>query len=74
MEGNWYFGYLSLMDFVMYELVNQLQLNFPAHIQKFPKLLSLKARMYAIPEIFDYENSHRAIREFRPVNYFNKYK
>jgi hypothetical protein len=36
--------------------------------------LALKEKVYAIPEISDYENSPRAIREFRPVYYFNKYK
>lgn len=72
--NDWYFGYITLMDIVVYELINQLELNFPDEIQKFTKLIALKNRVYNTPEINNYETSQRAVREFRPVNYFNSYK
>lgn len=45
------------MDFVIYELINQLEKIVPDKVQKLTKLFTLRERVRKIPEIEVYENS-----------------
>ena len=54
MDG-WYLGYFSIMDFVVYEILNLVASVFPTAVDKFPKLKALRERFYAIAEITAYE-------------------
>lgn len=36
--------------------------------------MALRERFSAIPEIRNYENSSRALKEYCPVRYFNQFK
>ncbi len=73
-ENDWYLGYLSLMDFIIYLVMNQLEQSFPEVVTKFQKLKALKERVEGIPEIYNYERSSRAVRCYSPVEYFNNFK
>ena len=71
-EG-WYFGYMTLMDFLVYELVNQITHILPAQMAAYPKLVGLQQRMAVLPPIYNYEHSQRAVKEFSPVRFFHKF-
>jgi hypothetical protein len=62
------------MDFVVYELLNLISMMFPQELIKFKRLLALGVRFSNVPEIRNYENSSRAVREYSPVVYFSKFK
>lgn len=66
----WYFGYFSIMDFVVYEILNLVASVFPTAVDNSPKLQALRERFYAIPEVTAYEESKRAVKEYSPVTYF----
>lgn len=55
-------GNLSLFDFSIYELIHYVAEVFPLHIQSYPKLRALEARVGQIQEVVAYENSPRAIK------------
>jgi hypothetical protein len=52
--GDWFFGYLSLMDFAIYEIMNHMERIYPNHMGQFPKLLALRSRLGALPAIAAY--------------------
>lgn len=72
-EVGWYFDYITVIDFVIYELLNLIETVFPDEVRKFKKLMGLRQRFSTIPEIRNYENSMRAPREYCPVRYFSKF-
>ena len=61
MAGHFYFGYLTIIDFSVYEIVSYFKRLFPKEINRFPKLLQLKNKVGAIPEIRAYEMSPRKV-------------
>ena len=62
---------MTIVDFVIYEVVNQLEKLFPQEIGKFKKLQTLRDRVSKIPEVEEYEKSERAVKEYCPLRYFN---
>ena len=66
-------GYLSLMDFAIYEIMNHMERIYPDHMGSLPKLLALRSRLAALPAIAAYEQSPRAVTEFCPVKYFSQF-
>ena len=44
-------GYLTLVDFSLYELVRYMDMIFPAKMSKFPKLTKIKDLVAKIPQI-----------------------
>ena len=52
--NDWFCGHITMMDFGVYELTNQLSVNFPDEIKEFPKLRAIWERVYNIPEIKEY--------------------
>jgi hypothetical protein len=50
----WFFPYLTIMDFVTYEIINQLDRIFPQETAKFHKLYALRDKVAKIPEIEAY--------------------
>ena len=74
MADNFYFGYLTVLDFSIYEIINYFRLLFPHETSRFTKLAQIRDRVAALPEIQAYENSHRAVVEFCPIKYFKKFK
>lgn len=73
-ESGWYYGYVTVMDFVIYELMNLISVMFPKELNKLYRLKALRNRVSCIPEIRGYENSERAVLEFSPVEYFRRFK
>lgn len=45
----WFLSYLTIMDFVTYEAINQLDRIFPQEISKFKKLHALRDKVAQIP-------------------------
>ena len=41
-QDDWYLGYISILDFFFYEVVNQIEYNFSNQLCKFPKLRALR--------------------------------
>lgn len=68
------FGYLSLFDFSVYELVHYIDLVFPRRIKEFQKLMQIENRVRDLPEIKRYENSPHAIKTFLPTDLLKKSK
>ena len=60
-EDDFYFGYLTILDFAIYEIVNYFRLLFPREASKFVKLGKLRERVAAIEEVEQYEGSMRAV-------------
>ena len=60
-EDDFYFGYLTILDFAIYEIVNYFRLLFPKETSKFVKLGKLRDRVALIEEISEYEVSMRAV-------------
>lgn len=52
--NSFYFGYLTVLDFSIYEIVNYFRLLFPNEIAKFTKLTQIRDRVAALPEISAY--------------------
>jgi len=50
MEG-WYLGYISVMDFFIYEILNLIENLFPTEIYKLKKLIALRQQVASIKEI-----------------------
>ena len=48
-EEGWYFGYFTIMDFLVYELLNLTASLFPGWTSKFKKLTGLQRRFGEIP-------------------------
>jgi hypothetical protein len=61
-EENWCLGYISILDFVIYEMINQISKFLPEKIQCFKKLLNVRNKVYELPEIKAYENSEKSIK------------
>lgn len=60
-------GYISLIDFIVYLVMTQLEQTFPEEVKKFTKLNALKDKLGKIPEIYEYEKSARAVKCYNPV-------
>ena len=60
-DDDFYFGYLTILDFAIYEIVNYFRLLFPKETSKFVKLGKLRERVAAIEEVQQYEGSVRAV-------------
>ena len=69
-ENDWFFGFLSLADFTMYELINNLYFLFPDLLTGLPKLKSLRDRFGNLPAVMRYEMSSYSIKIFNPVCFF----
>ena len=48
MPDNFYFGYLTYLDFAIYEIVNHFRLLFPHEMVKFTKLEQLRERVASL--------------------------
>ena len=46
---NFYFGYLTIIDFSFYEIVSYFKRLFPQEVGRFPKLMQIRKRVGAIP-------------------------
>ena len=73
-EDNFYCGYLTIIDFLIYEVMNYMRLLFPNEMAKYPKLELLRKKVGEIPEIETFEGSERTVKEFCPVRYFKRFK
>ena len=60
-------GYLTIIDFSIYELVHYIELIFGDKIEEFPKLKSITKMVGELPEIKAYEESEKAVREMCPT-------
>ena len=54
MDNDFYFGYLTILDFAIYEIVNYFRLLFPHETSKFVKLGKLRERVASIGEVREY--------------------
>jgi hypothetical protein len=53
-EADWFFGYISIMDFIFYEMMNNMEWLFPELVKNFPKLMNLRNLVRALPAISSY--------------------
>ena len=67
-------GYLSIIDFSIYELMRYMDMLFPGKTEVFTKMTRIKNMIYDIPQIKAYENSSRAIVEMDPSTLMKKFK
>lgn len=67
-------GYLTTIDFSIYELMRYMDMLFPGKTVSLPKLMKIQNMIYNIPEIKSYENSSRAIKEMDPSTLMKKFK
>ena len=56
-ENDWILGYLTIIDFSIYELIRYIELIFGEKIKEFPKLKDITRRVGSLPEIKSYEES-----------------
>lgn len=73
-ENGFFFGYLTVFDFCIYEIINHFRHIYSPGLAKLPKLVALRDRVAEIPEIKAYESSGRAVTELCPIKFFNKFK
>ena len=71
---NFFFGYLTVFDFAIYEIINHFKCICPNLLTKVPKLMRLRDRVGEIHQIKAYEASSRAVTEICPIRFFNKFK
>lgn len=62
----WFLGYLSIIDFSVYELMRYMEMLFPNTQHSLPKLNYIKKEVLSLPAIKAYEESQRAVREMDP--------
>jgi hypothetical protein len=67
-------GYLTIIDFSIYELVRYIEMLFPGKTTPLVRLNYIKNRIYELPEIKAYENSPRVITEMDPSTLLKKFK
>jgi len=65
-NGDWFLGYLTLIDFSVYELVRYMDWMFPDKMKVFSNLCRIKSRVEALPEIKAYESSKDSVSEMSP--------
>jgi hypothetical protein len=66
-EGQWFLGYLTVIDFSIYELVRYMDCIFDGQTATLPKLKDIESRVQELPAIKQYEQSPRAITEWCPT-------
>lgn len=72
--NSFFFGYLTVIDFSIYEILNHFKLLFPTEMNKFVKLNQIRDRVASIPAIKAYEESERAVNQYCPIQYFKDFK
>lgn len=53
-ENSWFMGYLTIIDFSIYELVRYMEMIFGDKMQEFPKLNSIAKNIQELPKIKEY--------------------
>ena len=56
-RDNWFLGYLTIIDFSIYELVRYMEMIFEDKMQEFPKLRKITQMIAQLPQIKSYEQS-----------------
>jgi hypothetical protein len=54
--------------------MNNIEWLFPDLVKNFPKLLSLRNRLYSLEKIQSYENSDRSIKIFNPITFYQDFQ
>jgi uncharacterized membrane protein YfhO len=49
--NNFFFGYITIIDFVIYEMLGQMEENFKEKLEPLVRLKSIRERVSKIPEI-----------------------
>ena len=65
-EHEWFLGYLTIVDFSIYELYRYMDMIFPGKMKEFQRLKKIHDMIGEIPQIKAYENSDRCIKEMDP--------
>lgn len=73
-EDDFYLGYLTILDFYIYEIVNYFGQLLPKEMKKYPKLVQLRNLIRSLPKIKEYEESDRKVAEYCPIRYFRNFK
>lgn len=66
-EDGWFLGYLTIIDFSIYELVRYMECIFENLIGALPKLKRIEKLVGELRQIKEYEVSQRAIVEWCPT-------
>ena len=67
-------GYLTIIDFSIYELVRYMEMLFGEKMLEFPNLINIKNMVGALPQIQCYEKSSRAVTEMCPTSLLKQLK
>lgn len=70
----WFLGYLSIIDFSIYELIRYMEMLFPGKTDPLINLTRIKNMIYSLPQIKAYECSSRAIVEMDPSILMKRFK
>ncbi len=66
-EDGWFLGYLTIIDFSIYELVRYMECIFENLIGALPRLKKIEKAVGELRQIKEYEVSQRAIVEWCPT-------
>ena len=72
--NNFFFGYVTIIDFVIYEMLGQMEENFKEKLEPLVRLKAIRERVSNIPEIYNYEKSDRRVKMVNPGDYLNQFK
>lgn len=67
-------GYLTIIDFSLYELVRYMKMIFGAKMEKFVNLNRITDMLGNLPQIKAYEESDRSIKDMCPTVLLKKIK
>lgn len=70
--NDWFFGYLTVCDFVIYEVMPYMQKFFPKAAENCKKLRALAIRVSELETISEYESSCRTIKNRLPMEVFSE--
>ena len=71
---NWFLGYLTIIDFSIYELVRYMENIFDNFVHDIPKLKKIERDFRELKEIKEYEESSRAVVEWCPTKLIEAFK
>ncbi len=65
--NSWFLGYLTIIDFSIYELIRYMENIFDELVSDLPRLKRIERMFSGLPAIQEYERSGRAITEWCPT-------
>lgn len=67
MEGEFYLGYLTVVDFMIHEIIEYHKNLFHNEMYLFPKLISIRQKVANLPKIQNLEENNRLLIDLCPL-------